>query len=135
METYLPRCYQPGKAKLSPVFPGYLFVKPSDKWRALRNTYGVADIVMRGESPDFVPKDVIRSLRKCEDDEGIFRFPRQRKPNVGEAVEIRIGAWKGHLGVYNGQDPNERSLVLLKFMGSVITLKFVRPESIEVQRA
>lgn len=135
MQTYLPQCQVAGKARLQAVFPGYLFVLPGDKWRSLRNTYGVLDIVMRGEGPDFVPRDVIRSLRKCEDSEGIFRFPNQRRPEIGESVRIQIGAWKGHLGVYNGQDPQERSRVLLKFMGQLIELKFRREASIEVENA
>src|SRR6202012_2357550 len=32
METWLPRTSQPGKGKLQPVFPGYLFVRPGDQW-------------------------------------------------------------------------------------------------------
>lgn len=132
METYCPRCLQPGKGKLTAVFPGYLFVRPGNALPSLRSTKGVLSIVMRGDHPDWVPKNVLKELRKMEDEEGIFVLPKQRPPELGEHVEIQIGAWKNHIAVYDGQSPEGRHRALLEFMGREIALEFKRVASLQV---
>lgn len=131
METYLPRCQLPGNGKLQAVFPGYLFVRPGDRWKKLSNTFGVIDIVSIDGRPQFVPKAVMKWLRGREDEEGIFTLPRQRSPEQGETVEIKIGAWKNTLGVYDGLSPEGRSRVLVEFMGKMISLEFDKAHHIE----
>lgn len=135
METFLPRYMEPGSGVPRALFPGYLFVRPNDRWKKLRNTYGVIDIVMMGDKPDFVPKAVMATLRKNVDKEGIVTLPRQRKPALGESVEIQIGAWKGFTGLYDGLDAAGRIRVLLKFMGRGVALTFNRQTSIQVVNA
>jgi transcription antitermination factor NusG len=133
METWYPRCAMPGKGKLQPVFPGYIFVKPGDKWRSLRSTYGVLEIVMQGDAPQFVPRAVMQALKKQEDADGVWRLPTHKDPEQGDLVEIKIGAWKNHLGVYDGLSPSGRSRVLLEFLSQEIVLEFSRRDSIEVR--
>lgn len=132
IETWSPRYYEPGKAKLVALFPGYLFVKPGDKWRKLRNTMGVIDIVMMGAEPDYVPKVIMKALRANADEEGIVTLPAQRKPEMGERVQIKIGAWKGFEGLYDGLNPEGRVKVLFEFMGKSVELLFNRYTSVEV---
>jgi len=123
---------EPGSGIPRALFPGYLFVRPLERWQKLRNTYGVIDIVMMGDKPDFVPKAVMKALRANVDKDGIVTLPRQRKPKVGEAVEIQIGAWKGFTGLYDGLDSEGRIRVLLGFMGRNVALTFRRQTSIQV---
>ena len=135
METFLPRYEEPGSGVPKALFPGYLFVRPNGRWKKLRNTYGVIDIVMMGGEPDFVPKAVMSALRKNVDKNGIVTLPRQRKPEKGEAVEIKIGAWQGFTGLYDGLNDQGRIRVLLKFMGRQVALEFRRFQSIQVVNA
>ena len=135
METFLPRYIEPGSGVPRALFPGYLFVRPNDRWQKLRNTYGVIDIVMMGDKPDYVPKAVMITLRKNMDKDGIVTLPRQRKPVVGEAVEIKVGAWQGFTGLYDGLDPEGRIRVLLSMFGRQVALTFKRQSSVQVVNA
>lgn len=135
METFLPRYIEPGSGVPRALFPGYLFVRPNDQWKKLRNTYGVIDIVMMGGNPDWVPKAIMKALRANVDKDGIVTLPRQRKPQKGEAVEIKIGAWQGFTGLYDGLNPEGRIRVLLKFMGREVALTFRRQSSVQVVTA
>lgn len=135
METFLPRYMEPGSGVPRALFPGYLFVRPNGAWKKLRNTYGVIDIVMMGGEPDFVPKAIMQALRKNVDKDGIVTLPRQRKPLKGEAVEIKIGAWQGFTGLYDGLNDQGRIRVLLSFMGRQVALEFKRFQSIQVVTA
>jgi transcription antitermination factor NusG len=122
----------PGSAVPAALFPGYLFVKPGDQWRALRNTRGVIDIVMMGDRPDYVAKEAFKTLRKWADKDGIVTLPKQRKPNLGERVQIKVGAWQGFEGLYDGLDDEGRQQVLFSMFGRTVTMKFKRASSIEV---
>jgi transcription antitermination factor NusG len=134
METWLPRTHGgPGRGKLVPVFPGYLFVRPGDRWARLRGTYGVVDVVGVAGEPTFVPKAVLKALRKFESPDGVYVFPDERQPKPGEVVEIQIGPWKSHFGVYNGTTAQGRLKVLLEFMSQPIVLEFSRQRSIRVR--
>jgi transcription antitermination factor NusG len=132
METYLPRYIEPGKGTPQALFPGYLFVRPGDRWQKLRNTLGVIDIVMMGGNPDLVPTAVLKALRANSDKNGIVTLPSQRKPEIGEVVEIKVGAWQGFKGLYDGLSPEGRLKVLFAMFGKTVTLEFRRESSIEV---
>jgi transcription antitermination factor NusG len=123
---------EPGKGTPVALFPGHLFVRPGDKWKKLRNTYGVIDIIMMGGEPDRVPKKVMKELRSWADGEGIVTLPKQRKPLKGERVQIKVGAWQQFVGLYDGLSPEKRIRVLLNFMGKDTVLEFSRWASIEL---
>lgn len=135
IETFLPRYMVPGSARPAALFPGYMFVRPLDKWRKLSNTYGVIDVLTRNGAPEFVPKAVMKALRANVDKDGVVTLPRQRKPEKGEAVEIQIGAWKGFTGLYDGLSPEGRIRVLLSFMGREVVLTYRRQTSVQVVKA
>jgi transcription antitermination factor NusG len=132
IETWNPRCYEPGNGKPVALFPGYLFAKPGDKFRKLRNTLGVIDVLMMGGGPDYVPKAIMKALRANADEEGIVTLPAQRKPKEGERVQIKIGAWQGFEGLYDGLNREGRIKVLLEFMGKPVKLTFRKFTSVEV---
>jgi transcription antitermination factor NusG len=132
METYLPRCQLPGNGKLQAVFPGYLFVRPGDRWKKLTNTLGVINIVTVEGRPQYVPRATMQWLKGQQDDEGIFVLPRQRPPEIGEHVEIKHGPWKNTLAIYDGLSPEGRSRVLIEFMGKIVRLEFQWAHHIEL---
>jgi transcription antitermination factor NusG len=135
METFLPRYIEPGSGIPRALFPGYLFVRMNDRWQKLRNTYGVIDVVMMGGKPDYVPKAVMKALRNNMDKDGIVTLPRQRKPELREAVEIKVGAWQGFTGLYDGLNSEGRIRVLLSMFGREAVLTFKRQSSIQVVNA
>jgi transcription antitermination factor NusG len=90
---------------------------------------------MMGGEPDYVPKAIMKALRSNVDKDGIVTLPRQRKPEKGEAVEIKIGAWQGFTGLYDGLNDQGRIRVLLSFMGRQVALEFKRFQSIQVVNA
>lgn len=132
METWLPRYMEPGKGTPAALFPGYLFVRPGEHFRQLRNTMGVIDVVMMAGEPDWVPKAVMKKLRSWADADGIVTLPKQRKPQKGERVQIKVGAWQEHVGLYDGLSPDKRIRVLLEFMGRTALLEFSKWTSIEL---
>ena len=135
MKTFLPRYMEPGSGVPKALFPGYLFVLPGDRWQVLRSTHGIIDVITRGDAPEYVPKAVMRALRSNVDKDGLVTLPRQRKPEVGEPVEIQIGAWKGFEGLYDGLNSEGRIRVLLKFLGRQVVLEFKRYTSVQVLKA
>lgn len=132
IETWCPRIMTPLSGKPAALFPGYMFARPDGKYRKLSNTRGVLGLIMRGDGPEFVPKAAMKALRANADKDGIVTLPRQRKPEKGERVEIKIGAWKGFEGLYDGLDPEGRNRVLLNMFGKEVVLTFKRATSIEV---
>jgi transcription antitermination factor NusG len=123
---------QPGSGIPKALFPGYMFARPEHRWQKLSNTYGVVGIIMRGGEPEYVPKVVMKTLRANADKDGIVTLPRQRKPEKGEAVEIKVGAWQGFTGLYDGLDPEGRVRVLLSMFGREVALTFKRQSSVQV---
>ena len=49
-------------ALAKPLFPSYLFVGIESRWRPLLSTFGVAAVIMAGDTPGFVPSAVIEQL-------------------------------------------------------------------------
>jgi transcription antitermination factor NusG len=126
---------EPGSGVPKALFPGYLFVRPGHRFNKLRSTYGVIDVITRGDKPEYVPKAVMKALRSNADKDGLVTLPRQRKPEKGEAVEIQIGAWKGFTGLYDGLDGTGRNRVLLSMFGREVVLTYNRLASIQVVEA
>lgn len=132
METWCPRYIKPGRGIPQPLFPGYLFVRPQGQWRQLRNTKGVMDIIMMGGKPDYVAKAAMKALRAMSDKDDIVTLPEQRPPQKGERVQMKVGAWQGFEGLYDGLDLDGRYSVLFSMFGKTVAIKFKRASSIEV---
>jgi len=92
--VFLPRVLQyngRGAHRLAlakPLFPSYLFVGIESRWRPLLSTFGVAAVIMAGESPGIVPPSVIEQLRTRLDVDGLVRLPRRQ---CGDRVQIMRG--------------------------------------------
>ena len=59
------------------LFPGYLFVGfgPDVRWRAVNGTRGVVRLVMAGESPAPITKDIVEGLIARRDARGYIALP------------------------------------------------------------
>jgi len=120
-ESYLPqtKSRKGGKTRIAPLFPGYIFVRIIDQWYPVRWTIGVLRILMAGDEPARLADQVVDSIRRREVG-GFVKLPSaiKRGPlNPGQKVRILTGSFQGHVGLYDGQSPQERERVLLNLLG------------------
>lgn len=93
------------------------------------------DIIMMGGKPDYVAKGAMKALRAMSDKDDIVTLPAQRPPKKGERVQMKVGAWQGFEGLYDGLDLDGRHSVLFSMFGKTVAIKFKRASSIEVTTA
>jgi len=105
-------------ALAKPLFPSYLFVGIESRWRPLLSTFGVAAVIMAGESPGIVPPAVIEQLGSRLDIDGLMRLPKRQR---ADRVEIVRGPFARHTGLYLGMSARDRVRVLLSVMGGQTT--------------
>ena len=121
-KVYLPRLrehrFSHGrKIEATPtLFRGYAFIGIELQWHAARWTAGVLGLIMDGIGPARVPDKVIAEIRSRERG-GLVELPKRETFCAGETVRITQGVFAGHLGLYAGQRPHERVLVLLALLG------------------
>jgi transcriptional antiterminator RfaH len=128
-ETYCPRVLHRRvahgrKIETTPLlFPGYVFVLIVAQWQAARWMPGVIGFVMGGERPARVRDAVIDELKGRERN-GIIKLPEKPKPGsrvdfqVNERLRIRTGPLRGLFGLYAGQAPHDRIMVLMQILGA-----------------
>ena len=109
----------------APLFPRYLFVRldPAlERWRAIRSTIGVADLVCRGETPAPVPDGIVEAIRASEDERGlvVLRGADFRK---GDRVAIAEGALEGCVGLFEAMSDDARVIVLLDLLGREVRVR------------
>lgn len=117
-EHYLPITAQLEQDKLRSVcvFPGYLFVFTSGRWRSLLSTFGISSLIMQGQQPAIMPTREIERLRAREDKDGLINFPKFSL-KAGDAVRITGGAFTEKTGIYESDSSQHRVRILLDFMG------------------
>jgi transcription antitermination factor NusG len=120
--TYLPRIRE---RRLShgrkvevrlPLFPGYAFFLIETQWHSARWSVGVLGLIMDGLRPARVSDGVIDEIRSRERG-GLVELPRRDGLKAGDQVRVLAGPLQGQLGLYAGQRPHERVLVLLALLG------------------
>jgi transcriptional antiterminator RfaH len=124
--TYVPRIRARrviGGRKVSeaaPLFPGYCFLTIELQWHVARWAPGVINLIMDGERPARVPDQVISELRGRERG-GLITLPTKPPPGPpfvpGDRLRIRSGPFTGLNGLYAGQAPRDRVMVLLMMLG------------------
>jgi transcriptional antiterminator RfaH len=124
--TYLPRLHRTrighGRRRDSivPLFPRYLFVRLEALRQTLapiRSTRGVAGIVRFGEQAAEVAAGVIEALtRRADPVTGLHRLE-SRALRRGMPVSIVGGAFDGLEGIFEREEGDERSVILLSMLG------------------
>jgi len=103
--------------RLRPLFPSYAFVSSRDgRWWDARWCVGVVAVIMAGDGPAQLGDHIIDELRARERG-GAVVLPERAPFRVGDRVRVLAGPLQGHLGLYAGQRPHERVLVLLALLG------------------
>jgi len=129
--TYLPRLREWRRSNgrrietRPPLFPGYAFFVVEAQWHAARWSVGVLGLIMDGLRPARVAESVIDEIRSRERG-GLVELPKPAGPNLGDRVRVLAGPLQGQLGLYAGQRPHERCLVLLALLGGQQRVELAR---------
>ena len=116
---------------LSPLFPGYLFVKldiTRDRWRSGNGTFGVARLVMQCDTPAPAPVGVVEALRNACDALGVLNW--QPELTLGQSVRVLNGAFADLVGELDRLDGAGRVRVLLDIMGGRVPVLLPREDVI-----
>jgi transcription antitermination factor NusG len=121
-ETYLPKIVtmRGAREKVTPLFPGYLFVEIiDDRFWEVRWTTGVIRVLMLDDRPAKVSPMLMNAIRKREGDDGLVRLPKPttRELQCGDNVRILRGSFEHRFGIYQGQSSVQRSRILLTLLG------------------
>jgi transcriptional antiterminator RfaH len=106
------------RERLRPLFPSYTFVAfQGGRWWDARWCVGVMAVIMNGGVPAQLSDQIVDEIRARERG-GAVELPRREKFKVGDRVRVLQGPFTDHFGLFAGQRPHERVLVLLALLGS-----------------
>jgi transcriptional antiterminator RfaH len=123
-ELPIPRNARVKEARSAVLFPCYLFVNIDKQWKFLLGTFGIAAVIMSGDSPTSVPQSEIDRLMKRHDSNGLISLPKKIKFNPGDEVRIKDGPFADRVGLYQSQSSSERNRILMDFLGGKRTVLF-----------
>ena len=104
--------------KLTPLFPGYLFLSldlSRDRWRNINGTRGVVRLLTQGDVPKAVPTGIIETLQARTDSQGALVLAPAL--SVGQHVRITEGPLANLVGTLQRLDGTDRVQVLLDILG------------------
>lgn len=104
----------------APLFPGYLFVAMNvarQRWRAVRSTVGVRDLVCHGERPAPVPRGIVEDIQHRADGDGLIEMAPETPFSSGEIVRVTAGALADQTGLFQCATDRDRVIVLLDLLG------------------
>jgi transcriptional antiterminator RfaH len=111
---------------LAPLFPKYLFIEfdlDLESWSSINSTAGVKKLIMFGSLPATLPSELVEEIRTREDVEGVVSLSQYLKIKQGDQVTINSGAFNEHRGIFECQDDDKRSIILLKLMGRDVRVR------------
>ena len=120
-------------ARISPLFPRYLFIRlshRSDDWGPIRSTTGVVHLVKFGEQAVSVPSSLIEAIQSREDADGIYAVP-QKPLKKGDTVRFIEGSLSGYEAIFETRTSAERVMVLMDIAGKYTRLS-ISDRSIEI---
>ena len=106
---------------LAPLFPRYLFVGldlTRHRWRSVNGTYGVEHLLMRGGTPEPVPRGLVEGLARVTDPEGVVHLGSSLRR--GQVITVTAGPFAEFLGKIEELDDRGRVRVLLGIMGGSV---------------
>jgi transcriptional antiterminator RfaH len=111
---------------LAPLFPKYLFIEfdlDLESWSSINSTAGVKKLIMFGSLPATLPSELVEEIRTREDVEGVVSLSQYLKIKQGDQVTVNSGAFNEHRGIFECQDDDKRSIILLKLMGRDVRVR------------
>lgn len=134
-EVFLPRLVRGRRharrydTVLTPLFPGYLFVRMDplrQRWRAINSTFGVARLLLAGEKPLRVPAGVVEVLLDACDAGGVLRTGSRDLLNLNDEVRILVGPFAERMARVARLDPGGRVELLLELLGGSVAVNLPR---------
>jgi transcription antitermination factor NusG len=121
------------KTKTGPLFPGYIFIRIGDTWRAIDRTIGVLNLVKFGDAPARCPDCEIAKLQSQLDDQGFIRLPPPSKTK-GRSIPIgaRVRVAGGFNAIYLGMTAREREKVLMTILGRQVAVTLRSGQTVEL---
>jgi transcription antitermination factor NusG len=102
-----------------------MFVAIVSGWWSARWCPHVTKFILNGTTPAVVADSVIDEIRSRERG-GLVELPRRDDLKAGDRVRVTAGPLQGQLGLYAGQRPHERVLVLLTLLGGAQRVELAR---------
>lgn len=109
---------------LEAMFTGYVFINLSpedDLWHKVKSTRGIRDWVRFAGNAAKLPVNLVESFIQQEKSSAPITV--KSYFNSGESVRILSGPFKGLTGIYQTSSGEERSIILLNFLGKENALK------------
>ena len=134
-EVFLPRLLKGRRharrydTVLTPLFPGYLFVRMDpqrQRWRAINGTFGVVRLILAGDAPLAVPRGVVESLLEACDRVGVLRAERHDLLKLNDEVRILVGPFAERIARVARLDARGRVELLLELLGGSVLLTLPR---------
>ena len=97
------------------LFPRYLFINlddATDDWSPIRSTIGVSSLVRFGVIPAKISEDLIATIKKRENEEGIHEL-QAGDFEEGQKVRIAEGPFEGYEAIFKSKSGQERAVLLI----------------------
>ncbi len=104
----------------APLFPRYMFVLlnvAAARWRAIRSTTGVSDIICQGEHPLPMMPGVVEELIGRENEEGFVCAGPKLNLRKGDKVRIARESLCDQVGLVEAMADKDRVIILLNLLG------------------
>lgn len=109
-----------------PLFPRYLFVgidPAHSRWRSIRSTFGISQLVCAGDRPLPVPSEIVAELRSREDENGMMVIQPEVPFQRGDQVRVDSGALCDGIGIFECIDDDRRVVILLDLLGRQVRVR------------
>ena len=126
---YLP-VFKNARARVSVLFPGYLFVPEVRQWSPIKNCVGVRTLLMTGEHPAKIPDRVIQSWRGKERN-GLVQLPPAPRFRKDQRLTITKGTLRNHPAIYVGMNGRDRERVLIELLGQWVPISIATSDLID----
>lgn len=120
-----------GKATLTPLLLGYLFVRLDlgvQRWRAVSGTIGVSQLDQLGDASAAAPHELIENLRARIGAD--WRIHSDEDLTVADSVRNAGGAFEGWIARLKDCDVQGRVAVLLEAFATQVPLRFPRESKV-----
>lgn len=112
-----------GERRVSPLFPGYVFVRNCEAWSGIREARGVAGLVMNDGRPSrILDVDIQFFLTESVDECGYYVDPSVRVFRPGDIARPGSGRFAGIGGEFSRMVANARCELNYWIMGQKLTI-------------
>jgi transcription elongation factor/antiterminator RfaH len=123
--------------RLSPLFPGYTFVRldaSRQRWRPVDSTFGVSNIVKIGGTPAPLPVGLIEQMQSIADENGELTGLVEAIA-VGDRVRVLGGPFDNWIGEVLALPERDRILLLIQMATRGVQINIAARAAVLVERA